>query len=188
MASVLEAVLAQITPEVSRQISRKLGVDQQTVQMAITIAIPILVAALARNSSNPQGASSLSGALARDHDGGILQNVPGAVRSYEDQPGEGILRHVLGDQRGTVSDALTQATGADGSAILQMLAPIVMGVLGNMQRQQHLDSGSLAATLGEDREKLARSEDPLAETGLAQAGAPPDASGLLLDLLGQFLR
>src|SRR5690349_10414638 len=184
VASVFEQVLAQVTPEVSRQISRRLGVDQQTVQVLVTIAVPILVAALARNSASPQGASSLSNALARDHDGTILADVPGAVRNYQDQPGDGILKHVLGDQRGAVGDVLTQATGADGSAILQMLAPIVMGVLGNMQRQQHLDPGSLAATLGEDREELARSDDPLSGAGLAQAGAPPDASGLLLDLLG----
>jgi hypothetical protein len=76
MASVLESVLAQISPEVSRQISQRLGVDQQTVHTAITMATPILVAALARNSADPQGAASLTNALERDHDGTILNDVP----------------------------------------------------------------------------------------------------------------
>lgn len=188
MASVLEQVLAHITPEVSRQISRRLGVDQQTVQMLITIAVPILVAALARNSANPQGASSLSNALARDHDGTILQDVPGAVRNYQDQPGEGILKHVLGDQRGAVGDVLTRTTGADGSVLLQMLAPIVMGVLGNMQRQQHLDPGGLATTLGQEREQLAQSEVGPSQASPGRSGDAADSSNPLMDLLAQFLR
>src|SRR5690606_21884062 len=154
MASVLEQVLAQVTPEVSRQISRRLGVDQQTVQLLITIAVPILVAALAKNSANPQGASSLSNALTRDHDGTILNDVPGPGRNYEQQPGAGILKHVRGNEQAQVGNVLTQVTGADGSALLQMLAPIVMGVLGNMQRQEHLDADGLATTLGQEREQL----------------------------------
>jgi hypothetical protein len=188
MASVLDQVLAQVTPEVSRQISRRLGVDQQTVQMLVTIAVPILVAALARNSANPQGASSLANALARDHDGTILQDVPGAVRNYEDQPGDGILNHVLGDQRGEVVDVLTQATGADGSAMLQMLAPIVMGVLGNMQRQQRLDAGGLATTLGQEREQLSQLEIGPTQASPGRPAGAPDASNPLMDLLAQFLR
>jgi hypothetical protein len=173
---------------VSRQISRRLGVDQQTVQLLITFAVPILVAALARNSANPQGASSLSNALTRDHDGSILSDVPGAVRNYQNQPGDGILDHVLGDQRGAVSDGLTQVTGADGSAILQMLAPIVMGVLGNMQRQQHLDPGSLAATLGREREQLAQSGGPLSEMGPSRPVGSPNVGDAISDQLAQFLR
>jgi hypothetical protein len=156
--------------------------------MLITIAVPILVAALARNSADPQGASSLSNALARDHDGTILQDVPGAVRNYQDQPGDGILRHVLGDQRGEVGDVLTQVTGADGSAILQMLAPIVMGVLGNMQRQQRLDAGGLASTLGQEREQLAHMEIGPAQASPGRAAGSPDASDPFMDLLAQFLR
>jgi hypothetical protein len=188
MPSVLESVLAQLTPEVSRQISRKLGVDQQTVQSAITLALPILLAALARNSSQPQGASSLSNALARDHDGAILNDVPGAVRDYQDQPGDGILKHVLGDQRGAVGDALTQSSGADGAVILEMLAPIVMGVLGNMQQQQRLDADSLATTLGQERERLAQPDSPLSQTSLRRAGTQPEASDAISVLFEQFLR
>ena len=188
MASVLEQVLAQVTPEVSRQISRRLGVDQQTVQLLITIAAPILVAALARNSANPQGASSLSNALTRDHDGTILNDVPGAVRKYEDQPGDGILKHVLGEQRSEVGDVLTQVTGADGSALLQMLAPIVMGVLGSVQREQNLDSRSLARTLGQEREQLAQGEIGPARALPRPADDAAEASNPLLDLLTQFLR
>jgi hypothetical protein len=188
VASVLESILMQLTPEVSRQISRQLGVDQQTVQVAIRMALPILVAALARNASNPQGAESLSNALARDHDGAILQDVPGAVRGYQDQPGEGILKHVLGEQRGDVGSALTRTSGADGSAILQILAPIVMGVLGDLQRQQQLNAGSLASTLGQEREQLAQSGGQLPQMRTVRAAGPPEASDDIAELLQQFLR
>jgi hypothetical protein len=188
----VESVLAQLTPEVSRQISRKLGVDQQTVQRAVMIALPLLVAALARNAANQRGAESLSSALARDHDGSILDDVPGAVRGYEDQPGEGILKHVLGDRRGEAGNVLTQVSGADGAAMLQILAPIVMGVLGNMQRQQQLDPGGLASTLGQEREELAQAGGRLPEMPAGPAAGPatpaPQASDAIADLLAQFLR
>jgi hypothetical protein len=184
----MEMVLGQLTPPVSRQISRKLGVDQQVVQGAITMAVPILVAALARNSADPQGASSLSNALARDHDGAILDDVPGAVRNYQNQPGEGILKHVLGDQRDAVGDALTQTSGTDGAAVLQMLAPVVMGVLGTMQRQQQLNPDDLATTLAQEREQLARSEAPPSGTSQGRASSTPAASDPISDLLAQFLR
>jgi hypothetical protein len=99
---------------------------------------------------------------------------------------------VLGDQRGEAGNALTQVSGADGSAMLQILAPIVMGVLGNMQRQQQLDPGGLASTLGQEREQLAQSGGRLPEMPAGPAAGPaarsPQASDAIADLLAQFLR
>jgi hypothetical protein len=110
------------------------------------------------------------------------------VSDYQNQPGEGILKHVLGDQQGQVSEVLTQTSGADGDAVLQMLAPVVMGVLGDKQRQEHLDANGLATTLGQEREQIAQAEGPLVESALREAGRPPDAASAITDLLQQFLR
>jgi hypothetical protein len=188
VAGLTDLILAQFTPALSRQISSQLGVDQQTVQRAIAVAAPLLLAALARNASSRQGAQSLSSALEQDHDGSILNDVPGAVSNYQEQPGEGILRHVLGEQRGEVSSALTQGTGADGAAILQMLAPIVMGVLGDTQRQQQLDPNSLASTLNQEREQLAQTGGGLPGLTPREASAPRQQDDVISDLLSQFLR
>ena len=73
------------------QISRQLGTDEKTTSSAISAALPILVGALARNSSGTSGARSLAGALQRDHDGSILDNLGSFLKQPEKGPGEGIL-------------------------------------------------------------------------------------------------
>src|SRR6478672_13071423 len=127
MTALTETLLQQFNADTVDQISQQLGVDQQTARKGIGLALPLLVTALARNSSSPEGAQALSDALARDHDGSILNNLPAAVGNYQSGPGDAIVRHVLGDQRKDVEDTLTHSTGVDAAALLQILAPIVLG-------------------------------------------------------------
>jgi len=56
-----------------------------------------------------------------------------------------------------MANVLGQASGLNmGSAasLLALLAPLVMGALGKMQRQQGLDSGGLANVLQDDHARL----------------------------------
>jgi hypothetical protein len=157
MTTLTETLMQQFNADTVDQISQQLGVDQQTARKGIGLALPLLVTALARNSSSPEGAQALSDALARDHDGSILNNLPAAVGNYQSGPGDGIVRHVLGDQRKDVEDTLTHSTGVDAAALLQILAPIVLGAVGNMQRQKNLDSDGLATSLQNEQQQLRES-------------------------------
>jgi hypothetical protein len=69
--------------------------------------------------------------------------------------GTGILRHVLGERRGTIEKALAEATGLDAGTVGQLLevaAPLVMGALGQQQRQQGLDPDGLSDFLSQQRQ------------------------------------
>jgi hypothetical protein len=154
MTTLTENVLQQFDADTVEQIGQQLGVDQQTARKGIGLAVPLLVTALARNSSSQTGAQSLSNALARDHDGSILANLPAAVDNYQSGSGDGIVRHVLGDRREEVEDTLSQSTGVDAAELLKILAPIVLGALGNMQRQQKLDPSGLAGSLQNEQQQL----------------------------------
>jgi hypothetical protein len=173
MSFITDMLMQQLSGNAVSQISQKLGVDQGTASQAIAMAAPLLMAALARNASNPQGAQELHQALNKDHDGGILDNVAGFLGGNPQAAnGAGILGHVLGDQRGAVQNGLAQQTGLDANAsgqLLEMLAPMVMGALGKTQQQQGLDANGLSALLGSQQQA-------------AQASSP-DMMGMLGGLL-----
>jgi len=135
------------------QIGRQLGTGPEQTQQAVSAALPLLLGALGRNSAEPQGATALSNAVDRDHDGSILDDLAGFFGQGSTGLGDGILKHVLGGRRPGVEMGLQQASGLGGesvSKLLALLAPVVMGALGKAQRSQGLAPGDLSSTLREE--------------------------------------
>jgi hypothetical protein len=162
MSFITDMLMQQLSGNAVSQISQRLGVDQGVASQAIAMAAPLLMSAMARNASNPQGAQALHQALAQDHDGGILNNVSGFLGNAQAADGAGILGHLLGNQQGAVQNGLAQQTGLDANAsgeLLQMLAPLVMGAVGQTQQQQGLDANGLASMLG-NHQQAAQSSSP----------------------------
>ena len=155
MSELLNMIAGQIDDQAIKQISRQLGVDDQTAQQAIGTALPMLMGALGRNTESAAGAEALGRALQRDHDGSILSNVPGALTDGQTlQDGQAILGHVLGAKQGNVELGVAKASGLDTSSagtLMSMLAPVVMGTLGQTQRQQGLSADGLAGMLQTER-------------------------------------
>ena len=58
-----------------------------------------ILGAMANNASKPGGADSLLGALQKDHDGSILDNLGGFLGQPNTDDGNGILGHVFGNSR-----------------------------------------------------------------------------------------
>lgn len=154
MPSLFDQLSEQLTGSTLETISGRLGADHETTEKAVPAALGALVAALAGNSARGGGAEALLGALDKDHDGSVLDDLSGFLSRAEQGPGEGILRHVLGGKRASVEAGLGQATGLDATSVarlLTMLAPIVMGALGRERRRQGFDAGALASMLGSER-------------------------------------
>jgi hypothetical protein len=155
----MDILTQQLGGSVLRQISGKLGVDERIAGPAIGAALPLLLGALSKNASREDGARDLHRAVRRDHDGSVLDNLGGFLNRAEEGPGEGILRHVLGQRRGRVESGISRATGMDtGSAgnLMAMLAPVVMGAIGKTQREQGMDERQLAGYLREERREIER--------------------------------
>jgi hypothetical protein len=173
MSFITDMLVQQLSGNAASQISQKLGVDKGTATQAIAMAAPLLMSALARNASNPEGVKTLYQALDQDHDGNILDDVSGFLGGNPQAAnGAGILGHVLGDKLGAVQNGLAQQTGLDANAsgqLLEMLAPLVMGALGQTQKQQGLDVSGLSDLLGNHQQA-------------AQASSP-DMMGMLGGLL-----
>lgn len=153
------------------QIGAQLGTDPQTTSQAVSAALPMLVGALARNSSQAGGAEALAAALARDHDGSVLDDVGGFLGGGgATTAGAGILGHLFGGRQAVVEQAVGQSAGLDGQSagqLLAMLAPLVMGALSRgAQQQGGLDPSVLAGMLGGEQASLSqRSPDMMSTIG-----------------------
>ncbi|MFL5403455.1 MAG: DUF937 domain-containing protein [Gemmatimonadales bacterium] len=155
--SLLDLLQQHLGGQAVDQISRKIGADPGTTGNAVDAALPLLLTALAHNAGNGTQAQSLSKAVSEDHDGSILDDVPGFLNRAETGPGAGILRHVLGGNQQTVQNGLSQVTGLEpGKAgqLLTMLAPLVMGALGRAQQEKGLDANGLTNLLTGEHERL----------------------------------
>jgi hypothetical protein len=163
MSSLLESILGTMSGDSTQQISRTIGADHNTTNLAIQAALPVLISALARNASNPQGAQALNQAVSRDHDGSILGNLSGYLSNVDPSQGASILGHVLGNRQSNVESGLSRATGLDSTQIatlLATLAPIVMGALGNAHRSQGLNASGLGQLLGDEHQQIQSAGSP----------------------------
>lgn len=153
--SVLDALEAQLGPDTIQKMSGQLGTDTAATSNAISMALPILLGGLSKNSANAEGAVALDNALTA-HDGGILDNLTALLTSGG---GAAILTHILGSRRAAVEDGVARATGMDAPRVghlLTMLAPLVMGVLGRMKREQKVDAEKLPDVLAQANLDMAR--------------------------------
>lgn len=155
MDSILQLLVSQLAGGAIGKISQQTGINERQAQQAVGLALPVLIGALSRNASSGEGAAALTGALQRDHDGSILGNLASALGRPETiQDGSAILGHVLGGQRAAVETRLGRASGLDASQVAQILAvlaPIVMGALGQVRQRQGLDARGVSQVLQQER-------------------------------------
>jgi hypothetical protein len=158
--ALLDMLQQRLGSDAVNQISSRIGADPGTTGNAIDAALPLLISALARNTGDSDRAQSLASAVSNDHDGSVLDDVPGFVSRASEKPGAGILRHVLGGRQQAVQSGLSQVTGLDAGktgTLLTLLAPLVMGALGRAKNQNGLDAGGLSTLLTGEQEQLKQS-------------------------------
>lgn len=159
--SGLNDILEQLMqPGTLETVSERTGVPPAAAGSVVASALPLLVGALARNAQTQDGAAQLATALNRDHDGSVLDNLPGFLGSGQAaSSGTGILGHIFGNRTDGVTNALGRTAGVDPSQagqILAMLAPLVLGALGRQTRQEGIGLDQLAGRLQTERTELER--------------------------------
>ena len=153
--SILDALEAQLGPDVIQKMSTQLGTDTAATSNAISMALPILLGGLSKNAADADGSAALDKAL-NAHDGSVLDNPAGLLGGGI---GGAILGHILGPRRGPVEDGVGRASGLNAQQIgqlLALLAPLVMGVLGRMKREENLGADQLPLVLGKANLEMAR--------------------------------
>jgi hypothetical protein len=154
MAGILDLLNSDLGKTIISGVSVSTGTDQNKTSSVLTMALPVLMKAMERNASTPEGAQGLMSAINGKHDGSILDNLSGLFGGGVDDnvknDGAKILGHVLGNKQQGVEQVIGQKSGLDASSvanILKVAAPILMGVLGKQASQNKVSSQSDMSSL-----------------------------------------
>lgn len=184
MAANLTSVVMQLlTPEVIAKIASFLGLDRAATQKAAAGVVPALLAGLSDLVASPAGTSRLSKLLSQQQGGSFSDLLRTGDPHSLAQAGSGALSGLFGGQ---TMDSMAQAVGkfagtgeSGGKSLLSALAPIVLGALGQQQRDANLDANGLASLLRSQKNQFVGAipsglADQLGAAGLidkAEAGA-----------------
>ena len=149
MSGLLELLDSPMGKQLIGGIAGQTGNSEEKTANVLGMAMPLLMGAMKKNASTPQGAEGLMSALNSKHNGSILDNLGGVFNGGVDQSvmsdGAGILGHLLGNKQSLVENTLSQKSGLDASSvadILKIAAPILMGFLGKQKSQNNLDDAN----------------------------------------------
>ena len=131
MAGTLSSdLLSRLSGAPAQQIAQRLGVTPAMANGAISAALPLLLGALGRNASQPQGAQDLFGALKEHQDRDIDGTLDAALGG--DAQGPQILGHMFGSRQPRAERAVGQVAGIGqdkAGMLLRWLAPVAMAYL-----------------------------------------------------------
>jgi len=156
MSGLLDLLSSPLGKQLISGVAGQTGQPENKTADVLSMAMPLLLGAMKKNVSSPQGAEGLMSALSSKHDGGLLDNLGGLFGGGVDQSvlsdGAGILGHVFGGKQANVENALSQKSGLDAGAvadILKIAAPLVMAYLGKQKAQSNVsDANGLNSLLG----------------------------------------
>ena len=156
MAGLLDLLNSPMGKQLISGVAGQTNQPENKTADVLSMAMPLILGAMKKNVSSPEGAQGLMNALSSKHNGSILDNLGGLFNGGVDdnvmQDGAGILGHIFGGKQANVENALSQKSGLDAGSIAQILkiaAPIVMGMIGKQTAQSNVSDGSgMNALLG----------------------------------------
>ncbi|MCC7503782.1 MAG: DUF937 domain-containing protein, partial [Saprospiraceae bacterium] len=154
--NLMEILQGQLSDDVIGQISQQIGAQPEQTASAANGIFTSLLGGLANNATQEGGLSAIAGALDRNHDGSVLDDIMGMVGTVMNGQGSGatnglgILGHILGDNQENVAQQVSQSSGLSMGQVMKLmpvLAPIVMGVIGKMRGQDGFQLSDLPGIL-----------------------------------------
>jgi len=209
MAGILDLLNSDLGKQIISGVSSDSNQPESKTADVLSMALPLLMGAMKKNATSPEGAEGLMNALNTKHNGSILDNLgslfDGGVDENVKQDGAGILKNVLGSSENNVTNAISQKSGLDSGAVMNILkvaAPLVLGYLGKQKNQQQVQTSSgmeglLGGILGGNNQQQSMIESLL--DGNNDGSVIDDLAGMMLgrnkgnsgglgDLLGGFLK
>mgnify|MGYP001016714470 FL=1 len=189
----LEALLGLLQGQDIGNLASQVGGNEGEAKNGVMAALPAMLAALGKNAGTEKGAEELNNALEKKHDGSILDNLSGYLSNPDLKDGAGILNHLFGNQTSNVANAVSQSSGLDTNGsmkMLQMLAPILMGMLGQQKKQNNLDAkglGNLTSMLASNFGSEAGASGIMeAVTNLLDANKDGNVVDDIMGMVGKF--
>lgn len=194
--SLLDLLTGNTSNQVAEQAENKFGINRNQVIALLAVATPLIISYLRNKSQDAKEAEALNSALDKDHNGSIL-NDPSQIEARQAEGGS-ILDHIFGGQKSTVENQLSQNTGISIDKIgpiLAMLAPVVMGYIGQQKQQSNVGAGGLGDLLGgilgnASNQAQTQQSSPLNDilgSVLGNGGQAQSSGNPLNDILGSVL-
>jgi hypothetical protein len=134
MSSLLDVLAGGLDQRALDRLSSQIGASPPEPERAVAPALPLLVGALQRNASSPDGANALLGALERDHDGSVVDDVPGFFSRPPTNADARSVDHIFGQRRAPVENAVSRASGLASPQVMQLLAQLAPLILAALSR------------------------------------------------------
>lgn len=128
----LDDILKQVPID---DIAEKLGVSRDEAKVAVEQGGAVLLGGLAQNASTTEGSAAIEAAL-KKHAG---STGAAKVDDIDQADGGKIVAHILGSKEKEVTKELTESKatpGIDFGKLLPILAPIVMGLIANANKDK----------------------------------------------------
>ncbi|AZA80879.1 hypothetical protein C1637_11280 [Chryseobacterium lactis] len=194
--SLIDLLTGNTSNQVAEQAENKFGISRNQVIALLAVATPLIISYLRNKSQDSKEAEALNSALDKDHNGSIL-NDASQIEARQAEGGS-ILDHVFGGQKSTVENQLSQNTGISIDKIgpiLAMLAPVVMGYIGQQKQQNNVGAGGLGDLLGgilgnASNQAQTQQSNPLNDilgSVLGNGGQSQSSGNPLNDILGSVL-
>jgi hypothetical protein len=174
MDSVVGSLMSSFSEGNLSMLGKRVGTDGNGAKSIMGTVVPLLTVAMAKTSAQPDGANTLMRMLGGGRFESTADDIGGYLRNPDVSGGTDIVSALLSSQRGAMTDMIAGKTGFSTEVIgrvLPLIAPVVLGFVGKMMRQQNMDASALTAFLGE-------------QSKTALAGAP-DAMGIMTSLTGE---
>jgi hypothetical protein len=186
MSGLLDLLSSPMGKQLISGVAGQTGQSTDQTGSVLSMALPLLMGAMKKNASTPEGAEGLMNALSSKHDGGILDNLSGLFGGGVDESvmndGAGILGHILGGKQPQVENALSSKSGMDAGTIgtiLKVAAPLLRGYLGKQKQQNNVsDANGLGGLLGG---MLGGNDGGQKQQSLIESFLDSDGDGSILD-------
>ncbi|WP_313213999.1 DUF937 domain-containing protein [Soonwooa sp.] len=193
--SLLDLLTGNSSNQVAEQAENKFGISKNQIIALLAVAAPLVISYLRNKSQDAKEAEALNNALDKDHDGSILNDPSQALNRQAE--GNSILDHIFGGNKVAVENQLSQNTGISMDKIapvLAMLAPVIMGYIGQQKQQNNVNAGGLGDLLGgilggAQNQAQSQQSHPLNDIlgSVLGGGQSQSSSNPLNDILGSLL-
>ncbi len=161
--NLFEELKALLVGEVANKAANILGEKEEKVKIALEGLVPTFVGGLMKRASNEAGATTLLNVVKKsNNEGNIVEQLDLLLKNKESfagfvEKGNSVVSMLLPDKKSSIATMISQFAGVRNSsatALLSVVAPLVVGKLGNLVTSQGLDKTGLANVILDQRSIL----------------------------------
>lgn len=161
--NLFEELRELLVGEVANKAANILGEKEEKVKIALEGLVPTFVGGLMKRASNEAGATTLLNVVKKtNNDGNIVEQLDLLLKNKESfagfvEKGNSVVSMLLPDKKSSIATMISQFAGVRNSsatALLSVVAPLVIGKLGNLVTSQGLDKTGLANVILDQRSIL----------------------------------